>query len=203
MHKDIVKHFCKAQFFGFTGTPRFEVNGKVEGKIIQTTSSLFGECLHNYLIKDAIFDNNVLGFHVEYIRTMKGDFDFDDPTRAEAIDINELYMSDERMTNIANHIVQNHIAKTRNKQYTAIFAVSSIPMLIKYYNIFKKIDHSLTISGIFSYGQNEDAEGKDEHSRDSLEKIISDYNETFNVNFSTETFSAYHKDISDRVNIHM
>lgn len=199
MHKDIVRHFAKAQFFGFTGTPRFEVNGKVEGKITQTTAKLFGECLHNYLIKDAIFDNNVLGFHVEYINTMKGDFDFEDQTKAQAIDINELYMADERMTNIANHIVQNHIAKTRNKQYTAIFAVSSIPMLIKYYDIFKKIDHNLTISGIFSYGQNEDAEGKDEHSRDALERIIKDYNETFNVNFSTETFSAYHKDISDRV----
>ena len=199
MHKDIVRHFAKAQFFGFTGTPRFEVNGKVEGKITQTTAKLFGKCLHNYLIKDAIFDNNVLGFHVEYIRTIKGDLDFDDQTRADAIDINELYMADERMTNIANHIVQNHISKTRNKQYTAIFAVSSIPMLIKYYDIFKNIEHNLTIGGIFSFGQNEDAEGKDEHSRDALERIIKDYNETYNVNFSTDTYAAYHKDISDRV----
>lgn len=56
MHKDIVRHFANAQFFGFTGTPRFEVNGKVEGKVVQTTEKLFGECLHSYLIKDAIFD---------------------------------------------------------------------------------------------------------------------------------------------------
>lgn len=95
--------------------------------------------------------------------------------------------------------ISNHMAKTRNGQYTAIFAVSSIPMLIKYYDIFKKIDHKLTISGIFSYGQNEDAEGKDEHSRDALERIINDYNQTFSTNFSTDTFHAYHKDISDRV----
>lgn len=66
MHKDIVRHFQNAQFFGFTGTPRFEVNGKVDGKVVQTTEKLFGECLHSYLIKDAIFDNNVLGFHIEY-----------------------------------------------------------------------------------------------------------------------------------------
>lgn len=72
MHKDIVRHFMKAQFFGFTGTPRFEVNGKVEGKVTQTTEKLFGECLHSYLIKDAIFDNNVLGFHIEYINTING-----------------------------------------------------------------------------------------------------------------------------------
>lgn len=199
MHKDIVRHFNNAQFFGFTGTPRFEINGKVAGKIVQTTQQLFGECLHNYLIKDAIFDNNVLGFHVEYIKTIEGDFDIDDPTLAEGIDTNELYMADERMTMIANHIVSNHMSKTRNGQYTAIFAVSSIPMLLKYYDIFKKIDHKLTISGIFSYGQNEDAEGSDEHSRDALERIIKDYNKTFSTNFSTDTFHAYQKDISDRV----
>ena len=199
MHKDIVRHFKNAQFFGFTGTPRFEVNGKVEGKITQTTEKLFGECLHNYLIKDAIFDNNVLGFHVEYIKTMEGDFDLDDPTMTNAIDVGELYMSTERMALIANHIVQNHKSKTRNGQYTAIFAVSSIPQLVKYYDIFKAINHDLNISGIFSYGANEDAEGKDEHSRDALERIIGDYNEMYSTNFSTDTFSAYHKDISDRV----
>lgn len=199
MHKDIVRHFTKAQFFGFTGTPRFEVNGKVEGKVTQTTEKLFGECLHSYLIKDAIFDNNVLGFHIEYITTIKGAYDENDSTMTEAIDVGELYMADERMTLIANHIIQNHKAKTRNRQYTAIFAVSSIPMLVKYYHIFKTIDHDLNISGIFSYGANEDYEGHDEHSRDSLENIIADYNKTFSTNFSTDTFAAYHKDISDRV----
>lgn len=199
MHKDIVRHFTKAQFFGFTGTPRFEVNGKVEGKVTQTTEKLFGECLHSYLIKDAIFDNNVLGFHIEYITTIKGAYDENDSTMTEAIDVGELYMADGRMTLIANHIIQNHKAKTRNRQYTAIFAVSSIPMLVKYYHIFKTIDHDLNISGIFSYGANEDYEGHDEHSRDSLENIIADYNKTFSTNFSTDTFAAYHKDISDRV----
>lgn len=199
MHKDIVRHFTKAQFFGFTGTPRFEINGKVEGKVTQTTEKLFGECLHSYLIKDAIFDNNVLGFHVEYISTMKGAYDETDSTMTEAIDVGELFMADERMTNIANHIVQNHKAKTRNRQYTAIFAVASIHMLVKYYGIFRSINHDLNIGGIFSYGANEDYEGHDEHSRDALERIIKDYNEMYNTNFSTDTFSAYHKDISDRV----
>lgn len=199
MHKDIVRHFQNAQFFGFTGTPRFEVNGKTNGKITQTTEMLFGECLHTYLIKDAIFDNNVLGFHIEYIKTMEGNFDWEDPTTADAIDVGELYLSDERMSLIANHIIQNHRAKTRNKQYTALFAVSSIPALIKYYDIFKMIKHDLNIGAIFSYGQNEDGEGKSEHSRDALERIIKDYNQMYDTNFSTDTFTAYHKDISDRV----
>ena len=199
MHKDIVRHFNKAQFFGFTGTPRFEVNGKVKGKIVQTTAQLFGECLHSYLIKDAIFDNNVLGFHVEYIKTIEGAYNPDDDTMTEAIDVNELYMADERMSLIANHIVQNHKAKTRNGQYTAIFAVSSITALIKYYDIFKSINHDLNISGVFSFGANEDYEDKEEHSRDALERIIKDYNQTYSTNFSTDNFAAYHKDISDRV----
>ena len=199
MHNDIVRHFKNAQFFGFTGTPRFEVNGKTQGRVVQTTKTLFGECLHSYLIKNAIFDNNVLGFHVEYIKTIDGDYDENDSTMTQAIDTNELYMSEERMTMIANHIVENHKAKTRNRQYTAIFAVSSIPALIKYYDIFKTINHDLNIAGIFSYGSNEDYEGKDEHSRDALERIMKDYNKCYNTNFTTDTFHAYHKDISDRV----
>ena len=199
MHKDIVTHFRKAQFFGFTGTPRFEVNGKVEGHITKTTEALFGQCLHTYLIKDAIFDNNVLGFHVEYIKTIEGDYDKNDRQMVEGIDIGELMFADERMTMIANHIIANHKAKTRNRQYTAIFTVWSIDALIKYYNIFKSIKHDLNISGIYTYGANEDAEGKSEHSRDELERIIQDYNKLYDTNFSTDTYEAYRKDISDRV----
>lgn len=199
MHRDIVRHFNKAQFFGFTGTPRFEVNGKTEGHVTQTTASLFGECLHTYLIKDAIFDNNVLGFHVEYIKTIEGDYDLNDRQMVQGINVDELIAADERMTLIANHIVANHKAKTRNKQYTAIFTVWSIPALIKYYGIFKSIDHDLNITGIFTYGANEDGEGKAEHSRDSLDRIIVDYNKLYDTNFSTETYEAYRKDISDRV----
>ena len=199
MHRHLERHFNKAQFFGFTGTPRFEVNGKVEGHIVQTTASLFGDCLHTYLIKDAIFDNNVLGFHVEYIKTVEGDYDINDKQLVEGIDIDEVMGSDERMTMIANHIVANHKSKTRNKQYTAIFTVWSIPALVKYYDIFKNIDHDLNITGCFSYGANEDGEGKAEHSRDVLERIMKDYNEIYDTNFSTDTYEAYRKDISDRV----
>lgn len=199
MHRDIVRHFNRAQFFGFTGTPRFEVNGKVEGHIVQTTASLFGECLHTYLIKDAIFDNNVLGFHTEYIKTIEGDYDINDRQMVQGIDVNELMSSPERMTMIANHIVANHKAKTRNRQYTAIFTVWSIPALIQYYDIFKSINHDLNIAAIYTYGANEDGEGKAEHSRDALERIIKDYNALYDTNFSTDTYEAYRKDISDRV----
>lgn len=199
MHQDIVRHFHKAQFFGFTGTPRFEVNGKTKGHVTQTTASLFGECLHTYLIKDAIFDHNVLGFHVEYISTMQGAYDQNDRQMAEAIDVEELMGSEERMTMIASHIVANHNARTQRRRYTAIFTVWSIPALVKYYDIFQTIDHDLNISAIFTYAANEDGEGRNEHSRDSLERIIRDYNDLYDTNFSTGTYEAYRKDISDRV----
>lgn len=196
MHKAINKHFSNAQYFGFTGTPRFEVNKSKDGRV---TADIFEKCLHTYLIKDAINDNNVLGFSVEYIKTFKGQFDENDDTKVRAIDTEEVIISDERITLVAKHIIKNHYLKTRNTEYTALFTVQSIPMLIKYYDKFKELNHNLCIAGIFTFGANEDAEGKDEHSRDSLERIISDYNKIFFTNYSTDTFSSYFSDVSKKV----
>lgn len=196
MHKAINKHFTNAQYFGFTGTPRFFENRSQEGRV---TADLFEKCLHTYLIKDAISDGNVLGFSVEYIKTFDGDIDESDDTRVAAIDKEEVFMADTRIENIANHIIKNHNGKTRNKEYTAILTVQSIPMLVKYYDKFKELDHDLKIAGIFSFGANEDLEGKDEHSRDSLERIITDYNKIFDTNYSTDTFSSYFADVSKKV----
>ena len=196
MHKAINKHFNNAQYFGFTGTPRFLENKSQEGRV---TADLFETCLHSYLIKDAISDGNVLGFSVEYIKTFDGDFDENDNEKVKAIDKEEVFMSDERIDLVANHIINNHNAKTRNKEYTAIFTVQSIPMLIKYYDKFKELNHDLKIAGIYTFGANEDSEGKDEHSRDSLERMITDYNKIFDTNYNTDTFSSYFSDVSKKV----
>ena len=196
MHKAINKHFSRAQYFGFTGTPRFEENKSQDGRV---TADLFEKCLHTYLIKDAIKDGNVLGFSVEYIKTFDGYYNEDDDTRVSAIDTDEVIMSDERISLVAEHIIKNHSAKTRNMKYTSIFTVQSIPMLIKYYDKLKKLNHDLKIAGIFTYGANEDFEGRDEHSRDSLEGMISDYNGIFDTSYSTDTFSNYFSDVSKRV----
>lgn len=196
MHKAINKHFTKAQYFGFTGTPRFEENKSQDGRV---TADLFEKCLHYYLIKDAIKDDNVLGFSVEYVSTFRGDFDEDDESKVIGIDTDEVIMSPDRISLVANHIIANHNAKTRSKQYTAIFTVQSIPMLIRYYDEFKKLNHDLKIAGIFTYGANEESEGRDEHSRDSLERMISDYNQMFDCNYSTDTFSSYFADVSKKV----
>lgn len=195
MKLDIDKHFENAQYFGFTGTPRFTENKTPDGR---TTADIFEKCLHTYLIKDAIKDENVLGFSVDYISTTILKNDINDH-EVEAINTEEALMADERISMIAGNIIDNHNKKTRNRMYTSIFTVQSIPMLIKYYDAFKNMSHDLRIAGIFTYGTNEDSEGRDEHSRDSLERIISDYNKIFKRNFSTETFESYFKDISKKV----
>lgn len=196
MHKRIREFFNNAQFFGFTGTPRFKENKSQDEK---TTADVFGKCIHTYMIKDAIFDNNVLGFSVEYIKTFDNQYEEKDGQRVYDIDTKEVYESDERISMVANHIALIHDTKTYNRKYTAIFATPNIPMLLKYYNEFKKINHDLNIAAIFTYQQNEESESRDEHSRDSLENIIKDYNNMFCTNFNTSTFEGYRLDISKRV----
>ncbi|MGL5765091.1 MAG: type I restriction endonuclease subunit R [Sarcina sp.] len=199
MHTAINKHFVNAQYFGFTGTPRLIENKSQDGR---TTADIFDKCLHHYLIKDAINDGNVLGFSVEYIKTFDGEVNEYDDERIRAIDKEEVFMADERIDMVANHIVANHDNKTAGRKFCSIFTVQSIPALIKYYDAFKKIDHNLKIAGVYTFQDNEDLSGKDEHSRDSLERIIADYNKLYpeeNLDYSTDTFQGYFKDLSNRM----
>lgn len=196
MHKQIETTFTNAQYFGFTGTPRFEENKSQDGR---STADIFDKCLHTYLIKDAIKDGNVLGFSVDYIKTLSFNADENDNEMVEGIDTDEVFMADDRIAMIAQHIIDHHNTKTRDRKYNAIFAVSSIPMLIKYYETFKQIKHDLKIGAIFTYGANEDLDHKDEHSRDTLDRYMEDYNKMFNTNFSTHNFDGYFRDICKRI----
>lgn len=204
MHRIVRQHFNNAQYFGFTGTPRFEENKSQDGR---STADIFGRCLHTYLIKNAIHDGNVLGFSVDYINTIKTkNIDLDSEELVEGINKDEVWLADDRIRLIARHIVENHDKYTRNRQYSAILTVQSIPALIKYYNVFKEInkdyDKPLNIAGVYSYSPNEEStEGnvKEKHSRDSLDEIIADYNATFGTNFSTDTFQGYFNHISNSV----
>lgn len=194
MHKDIKEYFTNLQYFGFTGTPIFAENANNE----RTTADIFGKLLHKYLIQNAINDNNVLGFSVEYFKLYENKSDKD--LQVEDIDTKEVLESNERLKVIAQYIVDNHDRKTYNKEFNSIFAVNGRPVLHKYYEIFKELDSDLKIATIFSFGANEDPEDidDDEHSRDKLERYISDYNRIFDTNFSTDTFDKYYKDISKK-----
>lgn len=196
MHKAIKKHFNRAQYFGFTGTPRFPENKSQDGR---TTADIFEKCLHKYLLKDAINDGNVLGFSVDYYKTIDANLDNIDYVEVEGINTEEAYMADERINNITEGILTMHPLKTNDMTYTAIFATASIPQLVKYYDCFKTKKTDLKIAAIFTYGPNEDYEGKDELSCQSLERIINDYNKMFDTNYSVNTFDGYFKDVSKRV----
>lgn len=192
----IKKVFPHLQIFGFTGTPRFPQNKSQDGR---TTADIFGNCLHTYLIKDAILDHNVLGFNVEYIKTFDGEYDPTDTTKVQDIDKQEVFDDPVRLKLIAEHIVKYHDIKTHNRKYNALFAVSSVDNLIRYYDIFKSLKTDLKIAAIFTYGVNEEAEFKDEHSRNALERIIQDYNKMYQTNYDTNTFSAYANDLMKKI----
>ncbi len=199
MHTAINKHFTKAQYFGFTGTPRLPENRSQDGR---TTADIFDKCLHNYLIKDAINDGNVLGFSVEYIKTFDGEVNEYDDEYIKAIDKEEVFMNDERIENIAKDIIANHDKKTAGRKFCSLFTVQKIPMLVKYYDAFKALEHDLKIAAIFTYDDNENLDCKCEHSRESLERIISDYNKMFkdeDIDFSTDTFKEYSKHLSKKI----
>ena len=192
----IQRHFKRAQYIGFTGTPRFVDNRSQDGR---TTTDLFDKCLHTYLIKDAIKDGNVLGFSVEYIRTIKEKEGVDDVTKVPGIDQNELWMADARMRLIAEHINDIHYKKTHNRTYNGMFTVESIKAAVKYYDLFKAIDSKLKVATIFTYTPNEDSKENEEHSHHSLERIMTDFNQLFGTNHSTDNFASYFSDVSKKV----
>lgn len=224
-HKRIKGFFQNAQMFGFTGTPIFVDNavGNQFGK--RTTKELFDECLHKYVITNAIKDENVLKFSIEYVGRYKQkdgtEFDLDIPV--EDIDTKELLESPQRLEKIVDYILLHHRRKTYQQEFSAIFCVSSVETLIKYYEIFKAKkaagQHDLRVATIFTFGANEedkDADGLigepdfdintdtpiNKHTREKLDEFIADYNAMYNTRFSTrdsQSFYNYYKDIAKRI----
>lgn len=231
-HERITEFFAKSQLFGFTGTPILADNASKNELGKRTTKDLFGKCLHKYVITDAIRDQNVLRFGIEYVGKYKNKSNAFIDIEVEAIDKKEVFDSPKRLEKIVDYILAYHDQKTFNKTYSALFAVSSIDNAIKYYELFQQKKaagkHDLRIATIFTYGTNEaDDDAQDylpgdelvteqrlsmaaeprvayisSHTRDKLEGFIGDYNQMFNVNFSTKDskqFEGYFKDISKRL----
>lgn len=190
-HKNIVRFFDNTQIFGFTGTPIF-VENAVDG---HTTKEIFDNCLHKYLIKDAIADENVLGFLVEYYH---GNTDVDNANQ-------------NRMTEIAKFILNNFNKSTFDGEFDALFAVQSVPTLIRYYKIFKSLDPKIRIGAVFTYASNSSQDdaltgmntgsyvSESTGEADELQAIMDDYNDMFGTSFTTENFRAYYDDINLRM----
>ena len=227
-HGKVTEYFKKAQLFGFTGTPIFAANANKNEFGKRTTKDLFGNCLHKYVITDAIRDQNVLRFGIEYVGKYKQKGNTFIDIEVEDIDKTEVFNDEKRLAKIADYIIAYHGHKTFNKDYSAIFAVSSIANAIKYYDILQKKkeagEHDLRIATIFTYGANEEDEDAQDylpddeaelsvaaetkvvymssHTRDKLENCIVDYNNMYGTSFSTkdgQAFENYFKDISKRL----
>lgn len=226
-HDRITTYFKKAQLFGFTGTPIFAENANKNEYGKRTTKDLFGTCLHKYVITDAIRDQNVLKFGIEYIGKYKNKSNTFIDIEVEDIDKAEVLNSDKRLEKIADYIIKYHNQKTFSKEYSSLFAVNSIANLIQYYDIFSKKkeagEHDLRIATIFTYGANEEDEDagdylpmleelpmaadpkvayQTKHTRDKLEEYITDYNKMYGTSFTTKdslAFENYFKDISKRL----
>lgn len=224
-HKKITTFFTNSQLFGFTGTPIFADNAYKNDLGKRTTRDLFGECLHKYVITDAIRDENVLRFSVEYIGRYKKKSNTFVDIEVEDIDAREVLDSPTRLGKIVDYIIRYHDQKTHKREYSAIFAVSSIDILIQYYEMFQAKkeagEHDLRIATIFTYAANEEDQEADgslpgdflkaaeprptyatSHSREKLDQFIGNYNEMYSTAFSTrdsQQFENYFKDISKRL----
>lgn len=225
-HKRITEYFRNCQLFGFTGTPIFADNASKNELGKRTTKDLFGSCLHKYVITDAIRDENVLKFGIEYIGRYKKKGNTFIDIEVEDIDRAEVINSPERLEKIVDYIIAYHDQKTFNRDFSALFATSSIENLITYYELFKRKKeegkHTLRIAAIFTFGANEEDEDaqdylpgdefsmaadpkvayKSSHTRNKLDEFIADYNRMFETNCSTKdgkAFENYFVEISKRL----
>ena len=212
-HRRITDFFTNTQLFGFTGTPIFAENSSANEHGKRTTADLFDKCLHKYLIVDAIEDRNVLPFKIDYVGK------YEDKTNSntfvdmevQGIDIAELMNSDERMEKIKQYVIDRHGIYSRTREYTSIFACSSIDNLCKYYEMFRADEQrqkmGFKIAAVFSFGANDEFKDDDGSSNarqnsERLDEYVKDYNKTFGTSFKLREqfgFDRYNRDVSKRV----
>lgn len=212
-HKAIKEFFPRSQLFGFTGTPIFienstytEING--EEKTIKTTADIFGgeKPLHAYTITDAIEDDNVLRFHVDY-------YEADNKTKTNNIISQKA---------VVEAILAKHDAATQERKFNAILASSSIDHAIRYHRLFKEMQHTLNIACVFSPPvqvldpnsantkdikqleedlpqEKADNSVKPNEKKKALTEIINDYNRQYGTNHDINNFDAYYQDVQQRI----
>ncbi|MCY4000110.1 MAG: type I restriction endonuclease subunit R [Bacteroidetes bacterium] len=230
MHADITKAFKRYHLFGFTGTPIFTENASAGGNPkYRTTEQVFGDKLHAYTIVDAIKDENVLPFRIDYVDTIKTSPSVEDEDVSD-IDREGALLHPERIKKIVGYIIERFNQKTKRPRmyrlgqndvsgFNSLFATDSIKAARLYYQEFRKqqadkpSDQQLKIGLIYSFAPNEDEQDGllgeenfepdrlDKSSRDFLQEAIRDYNEVFSESYDTssEKFQNYYKDLSRRI----
>jgi len=220
--KNLKKKFKKFYQFGFTGTPIFPENALGA----ETTASVFGRELHSYVITDAIRDEKVLKFKVDYndvrprfkaIETEK------DEKKLSAAENKQALLHPDRIREVTQYILNNFRQKTHrlhagNKGFNAMFAVSSVDAAKLYYESFRRLqkdsDKPLRVATIFSFAANEEQDAigdiadesfevsaMNSSAKEFLDAAIADYNALFKTNFSVDSngFQNYYRDLAKQV----
>ena len=220
--KNLKKKFKKFCQFGFTGTPIFPENALGA----ETTASVFGRELHSYVITDAIRDEKVLKFKVDY-NDVRPDFrDLEretDEKKLSAAENKQALLHPNRIREISQYILANFRQKTHrlhvgSKGFNAMFAVSSVDAAKAYYEEFKHLqkgaEKPLKVATIYSFAANEeqdavgdiqdesfDVSAMNSSAKECLAAAIKDYNEYFKTNFKLDGdgFQNYYRDLAKRV----
>ncbi|KGG83649.1 DEAD/DEAH box helicase [Comamonas thiooxydans] len=220
--KNLKKKFKKFCQFGFTGTPIFPQNALGA----ETTASVFGRELHSYVITDAIRDEKVLKFKVDYndVRPkFKAIESEQDEKKLSAAENKQALLHPDRIREITQYILNNFHQKTHRlhpgaKGFNAMFAVSSVDAAKAYYECFKEqqkgCDKSLRVATIFSFAANEeqdaigdiqdeslDTTAMNSSAKEFLTAAIKDYNALFSTSFGVdgEGFQNYYRDLAKQV----
>lgn len=221
--KNLKKKFKKFYQFGFTGTPIFPTNAIGS----ETTASVFGRELHSYVITDAIRDEKVLKFKVDYndVRPKFKSIESEqDEAKLSAAENKAALLHPERIREISEYILKNFRIKTHRNQisgkggFNAMFAVSSVDAAKCYYEELNKLQdasaHPLKIATIYSYAANEEQNAigeivdetfepsaMDSSAKEFLCKAINDYNTMFGTSFGVDgnEFQNYYRDLAKRV----
>ena len=205
-HKAIKEFFPNSQLFGFTGTPIFPENAtyrQIDGNeaSMKTTKDIFGdkEPLHAYTISDAIGDENVLRFHIDYYKPE------DEATSKAPVSKKA----------VVEAILSKHEAATASRKFNALLATGSINEAIAYYRLFKALQTPFNIACVFSppaegnkdvkqlqedlEQEREDNKVAPEEKKAALKEIIGDYNSRYDTNFSINRFDDYYQDVQQRI----
>ncbi|NUL15421.1 type I restriction endonuclease subunit R [Agrobacterium tumefaciens] len=220
--KNLRRKFKRFYQFGFTGTPIFPQNALGA----ETTASVFGRELHSYVITDAIRDEKVLKFKVDYndVRPQfKAIESEQDEQRLNAAENKKALLHPDRIREISQYILKNFHQKTHrlqggNKGFNAMFAVSSVDAAKLFYEALNKLqadsDKPLKIATIFSFAANEeqdavgdiqdesfDVSAMNTSAKEFLSAAIAEYNTVFKTNFSVDSnsFQNYYRDLAKRV----
>lgn len=220
--KNLKKKFKKFYQFGFTGTPIFPENALGA----ETTASVFGRELHSYVITDAIRDEKVLKFKVDYndVRPQFKAIETEqDEKKLSAAENKQALLHPDRISEITQYILNNFRQKTHrlqagNKGFNAMFAVSSVDAAKLYYESFRELqkgsDKPLRVATIFSFAANEeqdavgdiqdesfDVSAMNSSAKEFLSAAIADYNALFKTNFSVDSngFQNYYRDLAKQV----